>query len=167
MDYMIISPDNTRTRYSTYDVALNMLKSAPVGTILVEVIASVEITVVLKNPPMGETEKKEITELDEDGCTRWYTHEGNLYPDNSGEWIEWDGNNFGFNRTTPVGVGWDTIVHVLTKRERDNEEYFDIEARAGTYDWRKWPENEDGVLSSIVAFKIVRDNVKSYLTDRF
>lgn len=67
------------------------------------------------------------------------------YPDDSGEWVEYDGSG------QPVEDG--VLVGVLMELERDKRYYADMRCRAEDWDWNAYLYDTS---SDIVAYKVVK-----------
>ena len=70
----------------------------------------------------------------------------NWYPNDSGEWIEYDGNG------QPVED--DVVVETLLAVERDNRDYVVVQGLAVNWSWGKRQDDPD---SDIVAYKVVKN----------
>ena len=69
------------------------------------------------------------------------------YPDDSGEWVEYDGSG--------QPVEGDVLVEVLMLHERDAHEYKQKESEAWRWDWcRGWLASSED--ENIVAYKVVK-----------
>lgn len=66
------------------------------------------------------------------------------YPDDSGEWVEYDGTPF-------TRSGWMATIEIITLYERENKEWSSYPRRADAFHWDLNEQNTD----RIVAYKIV------------
>ena len=70
------------------------------------------------------------------------------YPDDSGEWVEYDGSG------QPVEDG--VLVEVVVAVERDKRHYAALPCRAEVWEWNTHPL--DGLGGDIVAYKVVSND---------